>query len=243
LNPARASLFMGHSSDVCKYNFDSASTYSFPAVTIPIPKTAAVGDPVGGWHTNGSSKLGLGGGYRTDIFFICAPWQVMRSTGTTIEPGDYLWVTGEKPTSVYKSTDLSSVDVDGNNYTVWTTDALSDVGLGFVLRWRAQASESGVGRGEWRYPTSGWNIDDPPSSDGFPFYKSTFIMHWRGGGVGSAFCHRAYPNFSSLDDFRSSLSGCSTTGVGIAYYSAQVEVRYVLTKPGLSKISCSGRLV
>jgi len=165
-----------------------------------------------------------------DTFFICAPWQVMASTGTTIEPDDYLWVTGTKPSGVYES-DVSSVDVDGDNYTVWTTDALSDVGVGFILRWRAQASYFGVGEGTWRYPTSGWNVDVPPSSDGFPFYQSTYIERYPRPEP----CPNIpYPNFSSLDDFRNSqnVSGCTqNTNTAIVYYGARVEIRYVLTKP------------
>jgi len=229
LNPARASIFMGHGPGVCLYSYSTVHTYSFPAVTIPIPKSAAVGDPIGGWQTNGSSSLGwVVNGF--DTFLICAPWQVMRSTGTTNGTEDYLWVTGTKPADVYASTDVSSVVVDGNSYTVWTTDALSGVGLGFILRWRAQASGAGVGKGEWRYPTSGWSVDVPPSSDGFPFYQSTNIEHWRGN------CDpRWYPNFSSLGDFRYSLRRCpSLSGAGIPFYGAQVEVRYVLTKPASS---------
>jgi len=149
----------------------------------------------------------------------------MRSTGTTIGTEDYLWVTGTKPSDVYESTDVSSVVVDGTNYTVWTTDALSNVGMGFILRWRARASGSGVGRGAWRYPVSGWSVDVPPSSSGLPFYQSTYIEHWLGNCYSSF-----YPNYSSLDGFRSSLDSCTqSTGVGIVFYGAQVEVRYVLT--------------
>jgi len=228
--------------DDCKWNFSSPIIPSLPAVTIPIPKSAAVGDLVGGWWTNGSTSLGgssaLGegnGGW--DTFYICTPWQRMRSTGTTSNTEDYLWVTGSKPAGVYESPDVSSVDAsssDGsvNSYTVWTTNALSSVGVGFILRWRAQASGSGVGEGAWRYPPSGWGVDVPLSSAGFPFYQSTFIEHYLGN------CDPGwYPNFSSLVDFRNSpeVSGCTqTTGSGVAYYGAQVEVRYVLTKPASS---------
>jgi len=118
---------------------------------------------------------------------------------------------------------------DGDQACGCVRDALSDIGLGFILRWRAQASGAGVGKGEWRYPTSGWSVDVPPSSDGFPFYQSTNIEHWRGN------CDPGwYPNFSSLGDFRNSpkVRWCpSNSGAGIAFYGAQVEVRYVLTKP------------
>jgi len=86
-------------------------------------------------------------------------------------------VTGAKPSGVYLSLDVSSAyDSETNkSYPVWTTDALDAIGIGFILRWRAQASGSGVGKGAWRYPTPTWTVDTPPSSAGFPFYQSTHI--------------------------------------------------------------------
>jgi len=210
---------MGHSSDVCKYSFHTVLTYPLPAQTIVIPNSAQVGDYIGGAQTNDRAGFGgVNGGY--DTFFICAPWSAVlynSSAGTE----DYLWVTGTRPSGVYLSPDTPTA-VDGE--PVWTTNALSNVGMGFTLRWRAQASGSGVGRGAWRSPGAGWNVDVPPSADGFPFYQATFIEDWQG-------CSNYFnaPDYPGLSAFRNAMT--CLTGVGIPYYGAQVEVRHVLTKP------------
>jgi len=238
LNPAQASVFMHAVAGAhdCYGSFSTAFTASLPIVTITIPKSAAVGDPVGSWYTNGRSGSG-----NFDVFRICTVWLWMKLWSTTIEPDDYLWVTGTKPPGVYESPDISSsIDVDGDSYTVWTTDALSDVGMGFILRWRAQATGAGVGQGDWRYPPSGWTVDVPPPDDGFPFYQATYIERWASNWSGSCSSGVQYPDFPSFAAFRNAQIGSDCTGVvsaaetGTVYYGAQVDVRYVLTKPASS---------
>jgi len=233
LNPALAAIFYVNNPGTCQYYSQDAKTYSFPAVTIPMPKSAAVGDPIGGWITNDRNMLTANASLTHDVFLICTRWYLIRSSGTTNGTEDYLWVRGEKPPAVYESPDVSSVLVDEKSYTVWTTNALSSVGMGFILRWRAQASGSGVGRGKWRYPTSGWITDVPSSSDGFPFYQATYIEGRPG------YCHIPYPDFPSLIAFRNSLNCTvlSEAALGLVTYGAQVEVRYVLTKPASSLYS------
>jgi len=129
-------------------------------------------------------RLGSTGG-GIDAFPICTPWWAVR-TAQSIGTEDYLWVTGTKPVGVYLSPDVSSTYDSGTDksYPVWTTDVLNAIGIGFILRWRAQASDSnGAGKGAWRYPASTWTVDTPPSSDGFPFYQATYIsVSWLGGG-------------------------------------------------------------
>jgi len=141
LHPALAAIFTGNGSGVCASYAGSYGVIPGQADQyITIPKSAAVGDPLGNWRTNDRATYlySSGGVGKRDMFSVCAPWQSIASAPTS-GTEDYLWVTGEKHPSVYESPDVSSVFVDGNSYTVWTTDALSDAGVGFILRWRAQA--------------------------------------------------------------------------------------------------------
>jgi len=91
------------------------------------------------------------------------------------------------------------------------------------------AQDSGVG-GAWRTPSSSWTIDIPPLSDGLPFYR--FPAYIDGGPwlnpIGS-------DNFSSVAQYRTAMDAipipAHLRGINVILYGAQVEVRYVLTKP------------
>jgi len=140
---------------------------------------------VGDWYRNAfgfgrvNGAVGHGGLHST--FVICAPWDVVNSH-IGAQSQYYLWVTGTRPSAVFASTDVPSVAVDGETYSVWTTNALNAVGLGFILRWRAYSINST--NATWVSPPAGWTTYVPPASDGIPFYQANYIEHHLDGNAG-----------------------------------------------------------
>jgi len=145
-------------------------------------------------------------------------------------------VTGTRPSSVYLSPDISTAyDSETNkSYSVWTTDDLTNIGVGFILRWRPVPGYLNGDIGAWRYPTATWTTDVPPSSDGFAFYRGGIIWHrspYVNGYDGCKDQTISRGSYPSLAVFRASISSRCNDGHLYALYAADVEVRYVLTKP------------
>jgi len=95
------------------------------------------------------------------------------------------------------------------------------------------AQASGVG-GTWRTPSSGWTIDIPPLSDGLPFYRFP-AYNWNGIFLTTSWLNPiGSDNFSSVAQYRSAMDAAVPAhlrGTVVVLYGAEVEVRYVLTKP------------
>jgi len=115
---------------------------------------------------------------------------------------------------------------------VWTTAALSNLGVGFQLRWRVHTQKEGL-VGAWRTPTATWTVDTPPPSAGLPFYFFTNEL-WLPGGTCWFIPTGSQGMYSSLAAYRAALSAdtsCPNRNQAYFYYGVQLEVRYVLTKP------------
>jgi len=220
VNPAWGSIFANNST-FCGGTYPDTFAPLLPPDHFNIPTSGQTGDFFGPWY----SSYYLGNSVHGFPFFICASWDTARNNSTGAE--DNLYVLGLKPATVYASTDLASKD----GYTVFTTSELSDIGIGFILRWRVHAQDSGIG-GAWRSPSATWSIDDPPLSAGVPFYRfpayswtQTFGNYWL-NQIGEN-------NFSSVAQYRDAMDTvpAQNRGTNVFVYGAEVEVRYVLTKP------------
>jgi len=62
-----------------------------------------------------------------------------------------MYIRGNKPYSIIADTAIKMKD----GYHVFTTAALKNAGLGFIIRWRV-ADATGVSSGAWRSPENGW---------------------------------------------------------------------------------------
>jgi len=216
--PAHGQIFSGGE---CGGTYPNTFQPLLPPDQFNIPATGQPGDFFGPWY----SSFNLGDSVNGFPFFICARWDPARNNPTG--DMDNLYVEGLKPATVYPSPELASKD----GHTVFTTSELSDIGIGFILRWRVHAQDSGVG-GAWRMPSSSWTVDIPPLSAGLPFYRFasyswTFLYgnYWL-NLPGS-------DNFSSVAQYRAAMDAvpAQNRGTIVVVYGAEVEVRYVLTKP------------
>jgi len=218
-NPAQGRIFTG---GVCGGSYPHTFiTPLLPPDQLTIPTTGLPGDYLGLWY----SSFSLGDTFMDYPYFICATWSAAYNNFSGAE--DNLYVLGIKPTTVYASPDLASKD----GYTIFTTSELEAIGIGFILRWRVHTQVEGIG-GAWRSPSDTWSVDVPPTSAGLPFYH--FPTHSFVGGYGAWwFNNVGTENLSSLAAFRAKMLATPSyrRGVITSVYGAQVEVRYVLTKP------------
>jgi len=216
VNPAWGAIFGG---GACGGTYPDIFTPLLAPDQFNIPTTGLPGDFFGPWY----SSYNLGNSVAGFPFFICASWNDARNNPSGSE--DNLYVEGIKPTGVFLSTDLASKD----GYSVWTTPELEAIGIGFILRWRVHAQASGVG-GAWYYPASTWSAVPQPSASlpfyRFPAYSWTLGHAYFLNPIGS-------DNFSSVAQYRAAMDTvpANRRGTNVVIYGAEVEVRYVLTKP------------
>jgi len=139
-----------------------------------------------------------------------------------------VYVGGSKPALVYLAPGNLTVSEDGVTYRVFTTAALEDIGLGYVVRWRVT---NGMGEfGQWVTPPAAWATHMPPASEGMPFWRFWIYRQFTGDVQG-----RFAPNnvFNSLQDWYDLIA----EGPDLPYlvvYGAQVATRFVLIKNPLT---------
>jgi len=217
-SPASGQIFSAPNS--CTWYRENTSHYTYTPAPIIIPNNAQPGDFLGGWQTSDPS---LGSVWMQYPFYACASMVAVRDNPTG--EMDNLYVQAIRPAEVYVAPEWPTAD----GQTVWTTNDLSAIGVGFLIRWRVTTQHNDLA-GAWRSPTASWTVDIPPPSAGLPFYRFTSEL-W------SPTCWLNAPGedkFSSIADYRAEMIqhwDCPTQlKEAYFYYGAQVQVRYVLTK-------------
>jgi len=148
---------------------------------------AAGGGFIGDWQEVRVSGAGSGDQDAFEPWSMCTHAQL--SAGAAGGADNNIWAVGIKPSTV-KPVDpansaITTVEVDGQTYYVFTTNALEAVRVGFIVRWRV-ANHWGEA-GTWRSPGPGWATNEYDPSAGLPFYR--FFVHWMNwelAGIGGA---------------------------------------------------------
>jgi len=146
--------------------------------------------------------------------------------GGGVGPTYNMYVGADKPAATFPAPGIAPVVDGGLSYTVFTTDALQAVGLGYLVRMRIRTRNNNLG--QWVTPPADWGTGwMPPATAGLPFYW--FQMNRfstsdnRCGGM-------TMPNMNSLQDWWDAVNSspekryCMSLGV-------RAGVRYVLIKP------------
>jgi len=145
-------------------------------------------------------------------------------------PAFNLYWGGVKPTATFAAPGISPVTVEGLTHTVWTTTALQNAGLGYIVRWRVRGV---TGVGQWVTPPSSWGNEwMPPAAAGVDFWRAN-VNRFVGNN-----CSQNIPSSSltSLQAWWNVVNSatekryCLGTGVDIG-------IRYVLIKPGSQIVS------
>jgi len=136
-----------------------------------------------------------------------------------------LYVGGTKPAAVYLAPSGLTVtdDEDGMTYPVFTTAALEQIGLGYIVRWRTTNTWGEFG--QWVRPPANWTTLMPDPSAGMPFWRFFIYRQF----VEDIQGRNAPKNvLNSLNDWYAVLAARPPNSQYIFAYGAQVATRYVL---------------
>jgi len=139
--------------------------------------------------------------------------------GGGVGPSYNMYVGADKPAATFPAPGIAPIVDDGLTYTVFTTDALQAVGLGYLVRMQIRA---GFTLGQPVTPPADWGTGwMPPATAGLPFYL--FQINRLDDGT-------RIPNMNSLQDWWDVVNSSSEKRYRITL-SAHASVRYVLIKP------------
>jgi len=138
-----------------------------PPINIHLSRdvSTAGGTFIGDWQTAQTYGIGSGSNDARDPWSMCVHAQQSIGAGGS---DNNIWVIGGKPPTVKpvdpSNSAITTVQVDGETYYVFTTNAMEAARVGFIVRW--QVSNHWGETGEWRSPTaSDWpTIEHEPSS-------------------------------------------------------------------------------
>jgi len=113
--------------------------------------------------------LGIGGGLNQNPSFMMC---VTGINGVGAGASYNLYVGADKPAATFPAPGIDSITnpLTGLPDTVFTTDALQAIGLGYIVFWKA----AGLGTdSQWVSPPANWGTGwMPPATTGFPFYQT-----------------------------------------------------------------------
>jgi len=221
---------------------DNAIALNLPAVSFVVSRQTPVMTFAGDWR-EGIPGNQFGGPNTIGPFIMCT------TTTAAAKPNSdgidkNLYVGGSKPPSVYPAPGNLTVSEDGVTYPVFTTAALQQVGLGYVVRWRVT---NGWGEfGQWTTPPShNWSMHMPPASTGMPFWRFWIYNQQHphnSWGDGGDIQGRSAPTnvLNSLNDWYDILAARDPAHPWyVILYGAQVATRFVLIQDPLTIVGAN----
>jgi len=149
--------------------------------------------------------------------------------GTGVGPSYNLYIGGVKPAATFPAPGINPITENGLTHTVFTTNALQAVGLGYIVRWRA----SGTGiNGQWVTPPANWGTEwMPPPTAGIPFYRARTRRFPPGNNtLATCLSQNLLPPMNNLQDWWNTVNSSSEKRYCLTM-QATASLRYVLIKP------------